>query len=159
MKFVADGMLGKHSRWLRMMGHDVKYSAVLSDDELMVVAKTEDRVLLTRDLELYQRCVSKAIDAFYIEGANEAERLAELAQRFKFPLEIDLATSHCPKCNTQLHSVPKETIADKVEPKTYSYYNEFWQCLSCRQVYWQGAHWEKIRSTLRDAQEILEKKV
>ena len=158
MKFVADGMLGKLSRWLRMMGHDVKYSAVLSDDELMAVAKTEERVLLTRDLELYQRCVSKGIEAFYVEGTNEPERLAELADRFKFPLEINLAASHCPKCNSQLRSVPKETIADKVEPKTYTHYNEFWQCPDCGQIYWQGAHWDKIRATLKEAQKILEKK-
>ena len=141
-----------------MMGHDVKYSAVLSDDELMTVAKTEERVLLTRDLELYQRCVSKGIEAFYVEGTNEPERLAELADRFKFPLKINLAASHCPKCNAQLRSVPKETIADKVEPKTYTHYNEFWQCPDCGQIYWQGAHWDKIRATLKEAQKILEKK-
>ena len=155
MRFVADGMLGKLSRWLRMMGHDVEYSATLNDDELMAIAKKEGRILLTRDMELFQRCASKGIDAFYVEGANEAARLADLAERFKFPLAINLEVSRCPKCNTQLRSAPKEAVAGKVEDKTYAYYGEFWQCPGCGQFYWQGAHWEKIRGTLREAKENL----
>ena len=34
MKFLADGMLGKLTRWLRMLGQNVKYSVQLSDEEL-----------------------------------------------------------------------------------------------------------------------------
>jgi len=158
VKFVADGMLGKLSRWLRMMGHDITYYAAFSDDELMAIAKKEDRVLLTRDMELFQRCASKGIDVFYVEGANEAARLAELTERFKFPLAINLEVSRCPKCNTQLHSVPKEAVAGKVENKTFAHYNEFWQCPRCGQIYWQGAHWDKIRATLHEAEEILARK-
>jgi uncharacterized protein with PIN domain len=157
VKFVVDGMLGKLSRWLRMMGHDVEYSAWLSDDRLMAIAKNEGRVLLTKDLELYQRCVSRGIDSFYVEGKNEAARLAELAERFQFPLTLNLASSRCPKCNTPLRSVSKEAIAEKVEPKTYAHYDEFLQCPNCGQVYWQGAHWDKIRATLQEASKILEK--
>ena len=71
MKFVADGMLGKLSRWLRMLGHDVKYSTELNDAELELLAKTENRVLLTKDLELYKHAVSKNIDASYVEGSTE----------------------------------------------------------------------------------------
>ena len=55
MKFLADAMLGKLTRWLRMLGQDVEYSTKLSDDELLASAKAEGRILLTRDFELYQR--------------------------------------------------------------------------------------------------------
>lgn len=158
MKFVADGMLGKLSRWLRMMGHDVVYSANSSDDELMTIAKNEGRVLLTKDKELFQRCASRGIDVFFIEGITEAENLAELAYRFKFPLVINLEVSRCPKCNTPLKPVQKEAIVGRVEEKTYAYYTEFWQCPGCGQVYWQGAHWDKIRGTLHEAEGILARK-
>ncbi len=147
-------MLGKLTRWLRMMGHDVKYSPALEDDELMSIANEEKRILLTKDLELFQRCVSKGVEVFYVEGANEACELAELSERFKFPLVINLDISRCPKCNTLLELAGKEMIKQKVKPKTYSHYNEFWQCPRCGQVYWQGAHWDKIRATLRMAEEI-----
>ena len=153
MKFLADGMLGKLTRWLRMMGHDVQYSPAFGDDELMVISKKEQKILLTRDLELYQRSINKGINAFYVEGASEAERLAELAKHFNFSLRVNLEASRCPKCNTRLRPVAKETIAEQVEVKTYANYNEFWQCPSCSQVYWQGAHWKKICATLNEAKE------
>ena len=59
MKFVVDGMLGKLARWLRMMGHDVEYSNSMDDSELLTIARKEQRILLTRDFELYQQCHRK----------------------------------------------------------------------------------------------------
>ena len=155
MKFVADGMLGKLSRWLRMMGHDVKSSTAFTADELLDMAKKQRRVLLTRDFELYQRGTSKGIEAFYAEGETEAERLAELSKRFGLALEINLEKSRCPNCNGKLRRVAKEKVVGKVEENTFKHYDEFWRCPRCGQVYWQGAHWEGIRATLQEAEEKL----
>ncbi|MFB3888426.1 MAG: Mut7-C RNAse domain-containing protein [Candidatus Bathyarchaeia archaeon] len=152
MKFVVDGMLGKLTRWLRMMGHDVMYSTCVEDAELLAIAKEENRVLLTRDLELYQRAVGRGIEAYYVEGATEAERLAELARRFGVALSIDLEKSRCPRCNAKLNHVAKEEIAGAVEANTLKYYDVFWKCPGCGHVYWQGAHWMKIRTTLKEAE-------
>ncbi len=158
MNFIVDSMLGKLTRWLRMMGHDTKYSTKLEDAELLVIAKAEKRILLTRDLELYQRAIGKGLDAYYVEGATEAERLAELAHRFGVALAIDLEKSRCPHCNTKLNSATKEEIANKVEKNTIKFYHVFWRCPNCGSVYWQGAHWKKIQATLEGAGEILENK-
>ena len=157
MKFIADGMLGKLTRWLRMLGHDVTYSNTLNDVELIVMAKKERRILLTKDLELYQRATAKGIDAFYVEGRTEAERLAELAKRFDISLVIDLKNSRCPRCNTKLRSTPKEKLAGKVERNTFAYYDDFWKCPKCGHIYWQGAHWGRIHATLEEAEENLKK--
>jgi uncharacterized protein with PIN domain len=156
LKFIADGMLGKLTRWLRILGHNVKYSNRLDDAQLSAIAKKERRVLLTKDLELYQQAMAKGIDAFYFEGQTEPERLAELSKRFSIPLEIDLQSSRCPKCNTKIEPIAKEKVADKVEPNTFDHYNEFWECPKCGQIYWQGAHWKRIRKTLDEAKEKLE---
>ena len=154
MKFIADGMLGKLTRWLRMLGQDVKYSNQFEDEELIATAKKERRVLLTRDLELYQRAIAKGIDAFYVEGRTEAEKLAELAKRFDIPLTIDLKRSRCPICNTKIRPTPKEKLAGKVEKNTFIYYDEFWKCPKCGHIYWQGAHWEGIHATLEKAKNL-----
>jgi uncharacterized protein with PIN domain len=154
VKFIADGMLGKLTRWLRMLGQDVKYSNQFEDDELIMTANKERRVLLTRDLELYQRAIAKGIDAFYVEGRTEAEKLAELAKRFDFPLTIDLKRSRCPRCNTKIRPTPKEKLAGKVEKNTFIYYDEFWKCPKCGHIYWQGAHWEGICATLEKAKNL-----
>ena len=150
-------MLGKLTRWLRILGHNVKYSNRLDDNQLLTIAKKERRILLTRDLELYQQATAKGINAFYLEGTDEAERLAQLAKRFGIKLEVDMTTSRCPKCNTRVKPIEKEKIADKIEKSTFTYYNEFWQCPKCEQIYWQGAHWTRIRKTLEQAKEKLEK--
>jgi uncharacterized protein with PIN domain len=141
-----------------MLGQDVKYSNELDDAELVFIAKKESRILLTKDLELYQRATAKGIDAFYVEGRTEAERLAELAKRFNIPLTIDLKNSRCPRCNTKLRSTPKEKLAGKVEKNTLTYYDDFWKCPKCGHIYWQGAHWGRIRATLEEAEENLKKK-
>ena len=64
MKFLADGMLGKLARWLRMLGQDVIYSVQFSDNELLELAKAECRVLLTKDLELYKRAIGTGLRCF-----------------------------------------------------------------------------------------------
>jgi len=155
LKFIADGMLGKLTRWLRMLGHNVKYSSKLDDAQLIKIAKKERRILLTRDLELYQQSTAKGIEAFYLEGRTEAERLAQLAKRFNIKLDIDMTTSRCTKCNNRVKPMPKEKVADKIEKSTFSYYNEFWECSKCGKIYWQGAHWTRIRKILEAANENL----
>jgi uncharacterized protein with PIN domain len=154
VKFIADGMLGKLTRWLRMLGQDVMYSNQFEDAELIAKAAKEHRVLLTRDSELYQRAVSKGLVAFYVEGLTEAEKLAELAERFDFSLTIDLKRSRCPRCNAEIRLTPKETLVSKVKKNTFTYYDEFWKCSECGRVYWQGAHWDGIRTTLEEAKKI-----
>ncbi len=151
-------MLGKLARWLRMMGHDTKYSTVLSDAELLEVSKKEDRTLLTRDFALYQQAVGKGFRAYYVEGETEPQRLSELSARFGVPLAIDMQVSRCPKCNTSLAAVAKAQVFDKVEKNTLLHYNEFWCCPNCGAVYWQGAHWIKICAILEEAREKLERR-
>jgi uncharacterized protein with PIN domain len=152
VKFLADAMLGKFARWLRMLGNDVTYSVQFGDNELLELAKDEGRVLLTKDLELYKRSITSGLDAFYIEGKTEYSRLAEVSKRYGLTLEIDMDKSHCPVCNSPLKAVPKEQIKDQLESNTYTYYDKFWRCSSCGQIYWQGAHWKQITSTLTQAQ-------
>jgi uncharacterized protein with PIN domain len=134
-----------------MLGHNVKYSNKLDDAKLITIAKKERRILLTRDLELYQQAIAKGLDAFYLEGTTEAERLAFLARRFKIELEINMEKSRCPKCNTRVKPIPKEKVINKIEKNTFSNYNEFWECPKCEKIYWQGAHWARIRNTLDTA--------
>jgi uncharacterized protein with PIN domain len=155
VKFLADGMLGKLTRWLRMLGQDVVYSVQFSDDDLLELAKKENRVLLTRDFELYKRAVARGLDAFYVEGKTESDRLAEIAKRYGVALAIDMDKSHCPICNTPLKAAPKEQLSGELEKNTFTYYNEFWKCPSCGQIYWQGAHWKQITATLTQAQKKL----
>jgi uncharacterized protein len=154
VRFLADAMLGKLARWLRMLGQDVTYSVSFSDDELLDLAKKENRALLTRDFELYKRVICRGFDAFYVEGKTEAERLAAIAKRYGIPLEADMDKSNCPICNTKLKVADKEALKDELKPNTYMHYEQFWRCPNCGQTYWQGAHWKQIRQTLMQARKL-----
>jgi len=149
-------MLGKLTRWLRMLGHDVEYTGSMEDKELIQKVKKENRILLTRDLELYQHTIAKGAEAFLIESPNQTANLATLAKRFGFKLEINVKVSRCPKCNTRIKPASKTDVIKKIPQTTSSYYNEFWECPKCQQVYWRGAHWKKIEKTLREARKKLE---
>jgi len=150
-------MLGKLTRWLRMLGQDVEYSRSVEDKKLIEMAKKEQRTILTRDLKLYQQAMMQGVNAVLVEASTGAEKLADLARRFNFKLEIDVTVSRCPKCNTKIRPVPKDMVIDRVPKTTSTYYNEFWECPSCGQVYWQGAHWKRIEKTLEEAKTALEK--
>lgn len=152
MKFLADGMLGKLARWLRMLGQDVIYSIRFSDNELLDLAKTDGRVLLTKDFELYKRAISRGLDSFYVEGKTESAQLAEVYKRYGLTLAVDMDKAHCPLCNSKLQTASKEQLSEELEKNTYTYYDRFWKCPNCGQVYWQGAHWKQIVQTLTQAQ-------
>jgi len=155
LRFIADGMLGKLTRWLRMLGHDVSYFRSADDEKLVEMVKSEKRVLLTRDLKLYQQAVTRGMEAVLVEATDEAGKLADLARRFGFKLEIDFSVSRCPKCNARIKAVSKEVVADQIPESTSIYYNDFWKCPGCGKVYWRGAHWKRIDETLEEAKSKL----
>lgn len=148
-------MLGKLTRWLRILGYNVEYTGSMDDRELIQKAKKEDRVLLTRDVELYKQAIAKGAEAFLIEYPNQTANLASLAKRFKLRLEVNVKISRCPKCNGTIRTVSKTEITQKIPATTSSNYNEFWQCQQCGQVYWRGAHWNRIEETLNEARKAL----
>jgi len=156
VRFLADGMLGKLTHWLRMLGQDVKYTRSLSDEELMRLARRERRVLLTSDVELFRRASSSGVDVYLVRRVDRAEALAELSKRFGVPLVMDVSVSRCPKCNSPIERVPKEEVRDLVPPRSWATHTEFWRCTGCGQVYWMGSHWRRINETLEKARKLRE---
>jgi len=156
LKFLADGMLGKLTRWLRMIGCDVKYFRNLKDEDLIGISIRENRILLTRDTNLFRRALSKGASAFLVEGRDEVEKLSMVAKRFNLDLEINVKNSRCPKCNARIHPVSKNKIREKIPPGTLKFYDKFWECPKCGQIYWRGSHWKKINRTLLEASKMME---
>lgn len=156
MKFIADSMLGSFSRWLRMLGCEVKYYNNFSDNELLYITEKEGRVLLTRDLDLFRRAKSRALETFFVEGVTKAERLAKISQRFNIKLTFDISNSRCPICNSLIKKVEKTEVLDKISSGTLKYYDTFWICIDCGKVYWHGSHWKNINATITKAKKLLE---
>lgn len=152
--FVADGMFGRFTRWLRMLGCDVTYSNDASDDWLLAIAEKERRVLLTRDLELFRRAKTRGVDAFFVEETNTSEKIAAVAKRYQIGLDFDTSISRCPTCGSVIRTVEKSEVSDKVPKGTFAHYTEFWICVGCSKVYWQGSHWTSIREIVGKAKKL-----
>ena len=160
MRFLLDSMLGKLTRWLRILGYDSQYLRDASDNHLLSQAKHESRILLTSDTQLYRTAISRGVSCFLISTQSEPERLAHLAHRFNMNLKLNPSTSRCPLCGSAIKPVKAEEILGDVPPETIKLYKRFWTCTnrSCAKVYWHGSHWKNIEETIRSASEILERK-
>ena len=151
-------MLGKLSRWLRILGHDVQYFKSASDKNLIEWATSKNRILLTKDQKLVQQAKKRGIIVFFVDGTDIVTMLSNLFIHFNLVLEINFSISRCPKCNERLISVSKDSIINEIPELTSIYYNEYWKCTKCGQIYWLGSHWKKIIKTLNDVKRNLENK-
>ncbi|HEX3034265.1 MAG TPA: Mut7-C RNAse domain-containing protein [Thermodesulfobacteriota bacterium] len=145
-RFIADSMLGKLAKWLRLAGVDVEYDKYIDDDTLVKRSLSEDRVILTRDRFIGKRKDAK--DCFVIWSDHLPEQFLEFMGVFELDT-LGSAFTRCIRCNTLLEEVPKESLADKVPPYVWETHDEFMRCKSCRRVYWTGTHQENAERFLR----------
>ncbi len=150
MEFIADGMLGKLARWLRLAGHDVVYVGDLKtppekqDDTLLERAAAEKRMLLTADLELHKRAVKAGTSSAYIVKKDVVSQLAEISQKIGLKIEISPENSRCPVCNGPLRSAERLEVEQLVPDSVFRSNVNFWRCKNCGKVYWKGGHWKTI---------------
>jgi uncharacterized protein with PIN domain len=137
-----------------MLGCDVKYSKA-SDSDLLEIAKNENRILLTRDTELFHRAKARGLNVFFVDGKNESEKLANISKHFNIKLEIDMSKSRCPLCGFSLKTVRKSYVLNKLPTETIKRHENFWKCTNCEKIYWQGGHWKNINETLTKAKKLL----
>jgi uncharacterized protein with PIN domain len=146
MRFIADEMLGKLARWLRMAGFDVAYARQISDATLLKQAREEGRLLLTRDTRLIRRI--PAAEYLFISKDHLPEQVREFFLRFPELRARQEPLSRCVECNALLVTVEKEAVKDKLWPYVYKTQEHFTTCPSCHRIYWEATHVKKIREKL-----------
>jgi len=155
--FIADTMLGEVARWLRILGYDVLYSKNYSDSQIIRIAEKTGRIILTRDLGLYNLARKKGLPAVYVSTDRVEERLAEVAWQAGIDLRLDPSRSRCPYCNAKLVEVrDKDIVRDRVPPGALRTYDVFYVCPRCGRVYWVGGHWKNMKRVVDEANRILE---
>jgi uncharacterized protein with PIN domain len=144
-RFVLDTHLGRLAAYLRMMGFDTLYRNDFPDDELAAISHRETRILLTRDVGLLKR--SLVIYGYYVRATQPQASLIEVCRRFDLTRQTALF-GRCIKCNGLLRAVDKDAVRDQLLPGTLRCYDQFHQCQSCGQVFWKGAHYERMKNLL-----------
>ena len=143
MKLLCDHMLGSLAKWLRIFGFDTYYpTSEASDDELLSLAKKEDRLIISRDKELIARGKKASIAVLGIQTTDLQEQITQVLTSMGF--DSSQMLTRCIICNTPLLSVAKDTVKHHVPPKVFETRNEFWFCPACSKYYWKGTHYEDM---------------
>ncbi len=143
MKILCDQMLGSLAKWLRLLGIDTYFSnEKITDDELLDIAKSENRIMFTRDKELIIRARKNKISCVQIETTDLDEQLNIVLKEIKF--DEDKILTRCNICNETLKKVDKRFAEGNVPKRIFENKNDFWYCKKCNKFYWKGSHYEKI---------------
>ncbi len=153
-RFLVDEMLLRLGRWLRLLGHDVANPKGATDSDLLQRARSEQRTLLTRDRRLAEACERIGAKCILIKSSGLEDQLAEMAER---GIALRLDPRRCTLCNSPLERIPmRESAGERGSPKNVSREKAeaesesraTWRCEGCGKLYWEGAHWKRMKEIL-----------
>ncbi len=163
--FLADAMLGNIARKLRIFGFDTLYMAQAHDDEILKTGIKQDRVILTADKELFKRIVKVGARGVLVSaGASELEDLVHiLTENGITSIGMNGIGSRCSVCNGHLEERTSDQVKNEedcnndnsnndviVPDKVIACHKQFFQCVACGKIYWEGAHLKRIRALVRN---------
>ena len=146
MVFVADSMLGKLARYLRIMGYDTIYQKGYSEQRLSELV-AEGRVLLTRSTVR----VTEYPHSVFIDRDLVKDQLTVLDSNLRMSRDQEKWFTRCSICNSPLSKVDREGAQAHVPDYVFFRYPEKIQfCPSCKRFYWPGTHRERMLERLKD---------
>jgi len=138
MTFVADCMLGRLAKWLKILGFDVLYFSKAEDKDLIDISRREGRVLLTRDTGLIEK-TKKQKSRFFVASDDWRDQIVQILDAFNLWQDIR-PNSRCIACNLALKALPKGRARNLVTPYILEHAESFALCPGCGRVFWQGTH-------------------
>lgn len=148
-RFIADVMLGRLAKWLRILGFDTLYFNNIGDNEVIKIAKQEQRILLTGDTRLVRS--KKTCNYILIKSTEITEQLNEVLPVSTLKsLNPLISKSRCVKCNGDLKIIERESVSDDLPEHIFLSFNSFFRCSNCGKVYWEGSHKKMIDAKIKD---------
>lgn len=145
LKFLADSMLGKLARWLRMAGFDADYRKGSDFSAFLRIAREEKRIVLTRDTKFLK--IYSPPEFFFIEDDAVEKQFKAVVTKFSLAVKID-KLCRCLYCNVPVEAVSRENVYGKVPDYIYDNILHFTRCPACSRIYWEGTHVEKLRERI-----------
>jgi uncharacterized protein with PIN domain len=145
--FLCDAGLGGLTRWLRAAGYEADWIPDVDDGVLIAEAQQRGAILVTTDSMMMERRILREgiVPALWVPPAFKMhEQLALVLRELRLPLR----PPRCMHCGGKLQVVEKETMRDRIPPKTYRWLDEFFVCEKCGKLFWHGTHWQRIREQL-----------
>jgi hypothetical protein len=139
MTFVADCMLGKLAKWLKILGFDVLFFSKAADKDLVELSRREDRVLLTRDTGLIEK-TAKRPNRLFVRSDDWEDQVVQVLDELELWDDVRPNT-RCIECNLPLKSLERERARNLVTPYVSEHASSFAICPDCNRVFWQGTHY------------------
>ena len=152
MIFIADRMLGKLARELRMLCYDTIYYPGEDAYRLIRLAREEGRVILTRNTKLLPKTPEDHI--IRITEDRPSLQIRELLERGYISLNEETFFSRCLLCNVLLDDIPRAEAEGKVPDFIFYQQSHFFRCPQCLRIYWQGSHQENMRKRIEQLKNL-----
>ncbi len=149
-RFVLDNHLGRLAAYLRMLGFDTLYRNDYDDPGLARISLDEHRILLTCDRQLLMR--KQITHGYFVRSRKPQQQLLEVLSRFDL-FNNQQPFTRCMRCNGKIRPVNKKQIVAQLSPDTRKYYNAFFQCEMCNNIYWKGSHYQKMKRRIERVNE------
>lgn len=146
-KFILDLHLGKLAKYLRMCGFDTLYQNDYDDETIIQISNATHRIILTRDVGLLK--TGSVSYGYFIRSQQPGQQLAEVLKHFDLFKTVE-PFNRCIKCNGNLQSIEKQTILHQLEPNTSKYFDKFFICSQCCNIFWEGSHFERMKSFINN---------
>lgn len=149
MKFIADVMLGKLAKWLRILGYDTLYYRKVDENQLLRDIQ-DGRILLTRNNRWRNLIPSHQL--LFIRKNDPRKQIGEVIKNFNLCVNEGSILERCIVCNQILNNLPKTAVEGKVPEYIHNTARKFLSCPSCNRIYWRGSHRDRI---LKEIEETL----
>ncbi|MEK7674564.1 MAG: Mut7-C RNAse domain-containing protein [Verrucomicrobiota bacterium] len=149
-RFLCDSGLGGLARWLRAAGCEAVWKPAWDDDELLQEGRRTSATILTTDSLLMERRVLRdgILPALWVPPT--LTKLEQLNLVFR-ELRLSVREPRCMQCGGELRAADKESLRDRIPPKTYRWRDEYFLCARCDKLFWHGTHWQRISQSLSQA--------
>jgi uncharacterized protein with PIN domain len=145
--FHCDAALGGLARWLRAIGYEARFWPGIADADLVRKMIGSSAILLTTDSRLMEHgaIAHGAVAALLVPITLDKHGQAEFTVT---QLELPVRATRCMACGGELERVEKESVRERIPPRTYPWLDEYYQCRRCGRLFWEGTHWQRIRERL-----------
>ena len=145
IKFIVDNNVGKLARWLRLIGYDTLLFKQKDDGQMIKIALSENRVILTKDAQFMKRrlVTNGKLKTIHIKQDDPKLQVQEVVKTLNLNYQFK-PFSLCLECNRALVARNKEEVKNLVPARVFETQTQYTQCPACHRIYWPGTPWQAM---------------
>lgn len=144
MKFLADSMMGKVARRMRMLGYDTEYHADDDADAVLKRAVGSDRTIITASPRMSDMASAAHVDTIQVRTDNQNRIMGHIIRQANLVIDISIERARCTICNGYMKDA---MVSDgEVPPMVRNDIDRFRRCSRCGHLYWEGTHMKNLRA-------------